>query len=47
MSEILPASEKKVIIRNVLIFIACIVGIAVCVKLVGISKLLDYWTSIV
>ena len=40
-------NEKKVIIRNVLIFIACIVGIAVCIKLVGISKLLDYWTSIV
>ena len=40
-------SEKKVIIRNVLIFIACIVGIVVCIKLVGISKLLDYWTSIV
>lgn len=40
-------SEKKKIIRNILIFIGCIVGIAVCIKLVGISKLLDYWTSIV
>lgn len=40
-------SEKKVIIKNVLIFIACIVGIAVCIKLGGISELLDYWTSIV
>lgn len=40
-------SEKKQIIRNVLILIGCIVGIAVCIKLVGISKFLDYWTSIV
>ena len=40
-------SENKKILRNVLIFIGCAVGIAVCIKLVGISKLLDYWTSIV
>ena len=40
-------SEKKKILRNILIFIGCVVGIVVCIKLVGISKLLDYWLSIV